>query len=70
MIYIIETPSDKISANGTDNQIPSEPIIRGNMIKLAIKNTKVRKNEMIAEILPFENAVNILEAKILTPVNK
>lgn len=33
-------------------------------------NTNVRKKDIRAEILPFENAVNIADAKIFIPLNK
>lgn len=58
------------SAIGTASQMPSTPIISGRSNKAATKNTKVLKKDSKADIFPFEKAVNILDAKILTPVNK
>jgi len=54
---------------GTINQIPVELKRSGNTNAPTIKNTNVLRKEISAEIFPFENAVNIAEAKIFTPVN-
>ena len=56
-----------ISAKGTDNQIPFMPIILGNTkTNITIKKS-VLKNEINAEIFPFDKAVNIPDAKIFIP---
>lgn len=55
------------SARGTDSQTPIIPIQIGSSKILITIKTRVRQNEIIAEVLPSEKAVNIEEAKIFTP---
>jgi len=69
-MVVIETMIANSSAIGTASQMPSTPISSGRISKAAIKNTNVLKKDSIADTLPLENAVNILEEKIFIPVNK
>lgn len=55
------------SAAGTASQIPFTPMNFGRSKIFATIIPNVRTKEMIAEIFPLENAVNIEEAKILIP---
>lgn len=55
---------------GTEIQIP---VILKNLGNISIPqaiNTKVLKNDIIADTFPFENAVNIAVIKILIPAIK
>lgn len=49
---------------------PLIPIKGGSTNSPAERNTKVLKKDIIAEILPFEKAVNKAEENILNPENK
>ena len=70
MVYIIETSIERISATGIDNQMPLSWKIKGSVdIEITI-NAKVLKKDNIAEIFPFERAVNIPDIKMLNPMNK
>lgn len=62
-----ETIRVAASATVTDSHIPSISIKIGRSRIEAAKNPNVLKNEISAEIKPFENAVNIDEANILNP---
>ncbi|CCL27656.1 hypothetical protein BN175_2300005 [Clostridioides difficile T23] len=57
----------KISALGTANHIPFIFNIFGSINKPIVINPNVRRKDNIAETLPFDNAVNIDEVKILYP---
>lgn len=65
-----ETIIVEISAKGTTNQTPFTPIILGNMNIPIKKNTNVLIKERIADIFPFEKAVNIPQPNILIPATK
>ena len=67
---MLHTISERNSANGTANQIPFIPNIIGSTNNPIKTKTNVRINEIVAEILPLENAVNIIEVNILNPMNK
>lgn len=58
------------SATGTESQMPTLSMNCGRMRMLADKNRKVRRKEIMADVFPSENEVNIAEAKILKPVNR
>ena len=58
------------SATGTATQIPIIPKSCGKTIKEIRVKTKVLHIDSIAETLPFENAVNIDEIKILSPIKR
>ena len=58
------------SATGTASHSPSTPKKEGRVISDPMINTNVRKNEMSADIPPFENAENSDEANTLMPANK
>ena len=58
------------SAKGTVSQIPFRSNNIGKIIIPIITRTKVLKTEISAEILPFENAVNIEEVKIFMPIGR
>ena len=58
------------SAIGTESQMPTLPMSCGRMRMLADKIRKVRRKEIMADVFPSENEVNIAEAKILKPVNR
>ena len=55
------------SATGTASQIPFTPRNFGRSKIFVTIIPNVRTKEMIAEIFPLENAVNMEEAKILIP---
>ena len=59
----------KNSATGTASQIPLTPISCGRIRIFATIIPNVRTKEMIAEIFPLENAVNMEDAKMLVPAN-
>lgn len=65
-----ETINASISAVGIASHIPSTPINKGRSIIAPDIKTNVLINDIIAETLPFERAVNIAEAKMLNPENK
>ena len=58
------------SAKGTASHTPVIPMIIGRSTILATIKTKVLQKEIMAEIFPFESAVNSAEAKILIPANR
>jgi len=58
------------SATGIANQIPSTSKSIGNSKIAPIINTNVRRNEIRAEIIPFDRAENKADAKILNPENR
>lgn len=57
------------SASGTDSQTPVTPITNGSTRILTTMKINVLQNEMIADLFPSPNAVNIADAKILIPAN-
>lgn len=57
----------KASAIGTANHIPFISIKLGNINRLIVIKPNVRKKDSIADIFPFDNAVNIADVKILYP---
>lgn len=65
---------DKINANtsdiGTANHKPFISNIIGKIIIVPTKNIKVLEKAIIADILPFDNAVNNILEKVLNPTNK
>lgn len=63
---ITDTPSEIVTAI----HAPFIPIREGSISKPAERNPKVLKKDIIADTLPFENAVNKAEEKILNPENK
>ena len=62
--------SANTSAIGIANQAPITPKIPGNIKRETTINPNVRKSEIIAEIFPFDSAVNNAEEKILHPENR
>ena len=66
----IETIIARNSANGTDNHTPFTPKTNGNVKTEITTKTKVLKNDITAEILPFEKAVNNEELNKFNPMNK
>ena len=65
-----ETEVQRNSATGIANQMPSPPQSIGRSKIAPIINTNVRKNEIRAEIFPFDKAENKADAKILNPENR
>ena len=55
------------SARGTESHTPFTPINVGSTRIFITIKTNVRTKEIIAEVFPSENAVNIEEEKILIP---
>ena len=66
-IQIIEINRVDNSAKGTISHTPFTPKNLGKINSPITKKTKVLSKESRAEILPFEKAVNIPDAKILKP---
>ncbi len=58
------------SAIGIANHTPVTPKNPGKTKRKIKINPNVRKKDIIAETLPFDNAVNKAEAKILLPENR
>ena len=58
-----------ISAIGTASHIPSTPITLGSKIIEAEIKANVLKNDITAEIIPFDNAVKRPDAKMFIPAN-
>jgi hypothetical protein len=58
------------SAIGTASHTPITPKKLGNVSNNIIINTKVRRNDNIADNFPFDNAVNVAEVKIFSPQNR
>ena len=58
-----------ISANGMVNQMPLTSKNKGNMV-IPMTKTNVLIVEIKTDILPFEKAVNIADAKVLIPTVK
>lgn len=63
----INTP--KNSASGTASQTPVFPNIVGRIRTAPTINKNVLENDIIADVLPSEKAVNIAEEKIPNPIN-
>ena len=59
-----------ISANGMVNQMPLTSKNKGNMVIPMMTKTNVLIVEIKTDILPFEKAVNIADAKGLIPTVK
>ena len=59
-----------ISANGMVNQMPLTSKNKGNMVIPMMTKTNVLIVEIKTDILPFEKAVNIADAKVLIPTVK
>ena len=59
-----------ISAKGTAAQTPSTANQIGKISRLSTMKTKVLINEIMADILPLDRAVNKADAKILMPANR
>ena len=57
------------SANGTASQTPVIPIMAGSNSILITINIKVLQNEIIADVFPSENAVNMADPNTLIPAN-
>lgn len=64
------TASVSISAAGTASHTPVTPRIRGKTNRKNTIRPNVRRNDMAADALPFDNAVNKADEKILNPENK
>lgn len=58
------------SAIGTASHTPVTPQTFGNVSNSTVINPKVRRNDKIADSFPFDNAVNVAEAKIFSPQNR
>lgn len=61
---------DNPSETGTASQTPFIFQKTGKINNATLKNRNVLKKESIAEILPFDSAVNKAEAKTFSPINK
>ena len=59
-----------ISDKGIVIHTPVTPNKFGNISNDTSKNTKVLKNERIADILPLFKAVNIAEENMFIPINR
>ena len=66
----MEIKTVKNSAMGTASHKPSTPMSFGSVNSPMIIKPKVRKNEMAADTLPLEKAVNMEEAYRFVPENK
>lgn len=64
----METTMVSTSAIGTASQIPGSPINMGKTTIDEVSSKKVRKNEISADITPFDSEVKSDEAKIFIPV--
>ena len=71
-MQIIDTVAAANSATTTDTQMPfnAGEINKGKSNTAPIWKTRVRKNEIKAEIKPLFNAVKKPEPKIASPQNK
>ena len=58
------------SAIGTASQAPLIPRNCGRISREIVVNTRVLAKEMIADTLPFDNAVKNPEERILNPQNR
>ena len=58
------------SATGIASHAPVTPRNRGRISRDSTINTSVRKNEIIADTLPLDNAVKKPEDVILIPLNR
>jgi hypothetical protein len=67
---MVQTISDRNSANGIASHIPLTPNNNGNTHSPVNTKTNVLSSEMKADTFPFERAVNNMEVKILIPINK
>ena len=67
MIATIIAPN---SARGVENHTPVTPNTFDRTRRKPNVNTNVRKNDISAEIFPFENEVNSTDENILIPANK
>ena len=67
---MIEITIANNSASGIEIQIPLGPNIAGSIKSIPRMNTNVRKNDINAEIFPFDTLVKNTDAKILKPANK
>ena len=55
---------------GTASHTPVTPKRFGNISSSTVIKPKVRRKDKIAEIFPFDNAVNAAEVKIFCPQNR
>ena len=67
---MIEMINTILSATGTANHMPIIPYNLGSIKSPAVTNPKVLSKDNIADILLFDNAVNIAQAKIFNTQNK
>ena len=58
------------SENGTTNHTPFTPKNCGKIIIPKVNSINVLRMDIVAEILPFENAVNMPDTKIFIPTTK
>ena len=68
MMQMAVTTKVSSSAKRTDDQIPSIAKKMGRIRTALTWNTRVRKNDIIAEIAPLLSAVNNADAKMFIPV--
>ena len=54
---------------GTASHTPITPKMLGNVSNSTVINPKVRRNERMADSFPFDNAVNVAEVKIFSPLS-
>ena len=66
----IEITRESASAMGRESHSPFTPMISGRIISIPKIKANVRKNEISAEILPFETEVKKMEEKIFRPENR
>ena len=67
---INEITNAATSAIATDHHIESPPITAGRISTARSWNTRVRRNEIVAEIRPLLSAVKNPEAKIFSPAKR
>lgn len=58
------------SASGTANHTPFTPQMWGNSRMPPASKPNVRKKDRMADIFPFDSAVNIAEVKLFRPQNR
>lgn len=62
-----DTSIVRTSANGTTSHTPFTPRYFGSISIPIMKNMNVLSNDSVADIFPFENAVNIPDENMLIP---
>ena len=70
IIKVTDSSAAISSAITTESHIPSISITKGSKSTAAIWNTKVRKNDIVAEIRPLFSAVKKDEPKMARPAKR